>query len=378
SFYLRAVTLTPLHYQKLLDLGWRRSGHLLYRPNLKNSCCVQYTIRLDATQFKPSREHRQTLHRWERYVVGEEYLTESAILYPKSKEEKKKQANEFDLFKSVHGPEYSYLRIPPRPKWKLEVTLEPSTFTAEKYALFQHYQYAVHGEGPERVSEGSFRRFLCDSPLYSTEPYPADGRKRLGSFHQMYRLDGRLIAMSVLDFLPWCVSGVYFIYHSDFSKWGFGKLSACREAALAAEEGYHYYYMGYYIHTCPKMRYKGQFHPTYFLDPENNEWNLLDDARKKEMSEKFYCSPSKPEAVSLHKMHIGKELADEPEFEDEDSDEEMDGLWASHMPGILSVEELEEKVDLGQIKIFIPKSGVVKASVSIRYIVPLHYNCTDY
>lgn len=60
----------------------------------------------------------------------------------------------------------------------------------------------------------------------------------------MYRLDGRLIAMAILDFLPWCVSGVYFIYHSDFSQWGFGKLSACREAALAAEEGYKYYYMG--------------------------------------------------------------------------------------------------------------------------------------
>ena len=66
----------------------------------------------------------------------------------------------------------------------------------------------------------------------------------MGSFHQMYRLNGRLIAMAVLDFLPWCVSGVYFMYHSDFSQWGFGKLSACREAALAAEEGYQYYYMG--------------------------------------------------------------------------------------------------------------------------------------
>jgi len=62
----------------------------------------------------------------------------------------------------------------------------------------------------------------------------------------MYRLDGKLIAMSVLDFLPWCVSGVYFIYHNDYEKYGFGKLSACREAALAAEEDYKYYYMGRY------------------------------------------------------------------------------------------------------------------------------------
>lgn len=50
--------------------------------------------------------------------------------------------------------------------------------------------------------------------------------------------------MSVLDLLPHCVSGVYFIYHEDYTKWGLGKLSACREAALAKEGGYRYYYMG--------------------------------------------------------------------------------------------------------------------------------------
>lgn len=50
--------------------------------------------------------------------------------------------------------------------------------------------------------------------------------------------------MSVLDLLPHCVSGVYFIYHEDYTKWSLGKLSACREAALAKEGGYRYYYMG--------------------------------------------------------------------------------------------------------------------------------------
>lgn len=57
-------------------------------------------------------------------------------------------------------------------------------------------------------------------------------------------MDGRLVALSVLDFLPWCVSGVYFMYHTDYKDWGFGKMSACREAAMALEEGYNYYYMG--------------------------------------------------------------------------------------------------------------------------------------
>lgn len=42
--------------------------------------------RLDATQFKPSREHRKTLHRWENYVVGQGYLSECASKYPKTRE----------------------------------------------------------------------------------------------------------------------------------------------------------------------------------------------------------------------------------------------------------------------------------------------------
>lgn len=50
--------------------------------------------------------------------------------------------------------------------------------------------------------------------------------------------------MSVLDLLPHIVSGVYFIYHEDYAKWSLGKVSACREAALAKEGGYRYYYMG--------------------------------------------------------------------------------------------------------------------------------------
>lgn len=83
----------------------------------------------------------------------------------------------------------------------------------------------------------------------------------IGSYHQCYRLDGRLIAMGVLDLLPHCVSSVYLMYdidvskgfctisdearyHEDFHEWDFGKLSAMREMALAIEENYQLYYMG--------------------------------------------------------------------------------------------------------------------------------------
>lgn len=110
-----------------------------------------------------------------------------------------------------------------------------------RYELYENYQRTVHNDPPWQITRGGFTSFLCKSPLESTT---TPSGMRLGSYHQCYRVDGRLVAMGVLDLLPHCVSGVYFMYHEDYRAWGFGKLSACREAALAREGGYQYYYMG--------------------------------------------------------------------------------------------------------------------------------------
>ena len=40
--------------QELLDRGWRRSGRYIYKPDLQ-TCCPQYTIRLDTRLFKLSK-----------------------------------------------------------------------------------------------------------------------------------------------------------------------------------------------------------------------------------------------------------------------------------------------------------------------------------
>jgi arginyl-tRNA---protein transferase len=99
--------------------------------------------------------------------------------------------------------------------------------------------------------------------------------------------------MAVLDLLPRSVSAVYFIYHSDVEKWSFGKLSALREAAFALEGGYQYYYMGYYIHSCKKMRYKADFKPQYVLDYHGFEWSPLDDQMRELMEKRRYASMSR-------------------------------------------------------------------------------------
>ena len=35
---------------------------------MANTCCPQYTIRLDTKAFRPSKKHRQVMNRWNRFI----------------------------------------------------------------------------------------------------------------------------------------------------------------------------------------------------------------------------------------------------------------------------------------------------------------------
>jgi arginyl-tRNA---protein transferase len=260
---------------------------------------------LPVGEFKPRRDQRSACHRWNRFVHGEVYLKELTRLYPKSKSEKAKQRNEFDLVYAVHEAEFANIRKPLGPAHRFEVTLEPDDFTQEKYDLYLNYQMSVHHEDASKNSPDQFQNFLCNSPLDRVERVVNGANQQFGAFHQMYRLDGRLIAMGVIDLLPGCVSGVYFIYHSDFDKWAFGKLSALREACLALEGHYDYYYMGYYIHSCTKMRYKNDYPPQYFLDLDSLEWIPLDDFNRSLMDKHCFVSMAKlKERAKLERVDL--------------------------------------------------------------------------
>lgn len=327
SFGVWAHSLSAQTYQKLIDRGWRRSGHYLYRPNLRRSCCKSYTIRLDATRFKPDRKHRQALNKFNRYILGEEWIerrdalaesAETPVKEVKNKEPKSRNkyqsSGRFDLRDTLHAAESG--RIPENltPVRTFEITFTNSTCTEEKYQLYKKYQIKIHGDEPSKVTKAGFTRFLCDSPIHAVPLPSAVDTKNLvlegggdplgyGSYHQLYRIDAKLVALAVLDILPNCVSSVYFIYDPDYAHLSLGRVSACRELSLAldiavpvattgipksevrkrhdgltkkenAEDvedrgrvGGGWYYMGFYIPSCAKMAYKGEYAPSSLVDP---------------------------------------------------------------------------------------------------------------
>ncbi|ETS78749.1 hypothetical protein PFICI_08602 [Pestalotiopsis fici W106-1] len=367
SFYVRATSLTPAFYQSLIDRCWRRSGRLLYRPNQRDSCCPHYTLRLDSSQAHISKDQRAAVNRFNKFVLGDEYIKQADRLYPRSHEESRRRKQEFDLVERIHEAETQRLQTPPQPAHTFEVTLEPDIFTEEKYAVFENYQRIVHQEGPSDISRDGFQRFLCDSPLRSEILRSEAGKERqLGSFHQCYRLDGKLVAVGVLDLLPECVSAKYFLYHESIHKYQPGKLGALHEIALAAEKGYRYWYSGFYIHTCPKMRYKIDFKPQFVLDPERYVWQPLNSETLKLFDGKGYLhlsedgSPrppletvpgaedtsmviedSNPPDVEDGDNRGVEDVDDDAEDEDEDEDESI-SLLQSNMPGLPSIDILRQ------------------------------------
>ncbi|OJA17018.1 hypothetical protein AZE42_00552 [Rhizopogon vesiculosus] len=328
-------------YQKMIDRGWRRSGTYCYAPDLRRSCCPQYTIRLDAIAFKPSRSQRKLINRWNHFVIqghksenSDPQLQGTSSAHgkrarPSTSEDNpsKRAPATFSLSTAIHTSECDFIQPNETARHKFEVTLEPSTYSEEKYALYVTYQTQIHHD--EDNTPDGFRRFLVKSPLIN-EPirYSANAPDHLpsqyGSFHQMYRLDGELIAMGVIDILPACISSVYFIYDPSHEKFSLGKLSALREASLAREMydagavDMTSLYMGFYIHSCQKMRYKGEYSPSYLADPEEHTWFPLPECIPR--LEKFHYATFAHPEHSLEgpedpgggpSVHVSEELLDD-------------------------------------------------------------------
>ncbi|XP_022227635.2 arginyl-tRNA--protein transferase 1 isoform X2 [Drosophila obscura] len=158
------------------------------------------------------------------------------------------------------------------------------------YALYRKYQISIHNDPPR--DRNAYQDHLQVSPMKNEKP--DDGPEMgYGSFHQQYWLDEKLIAVGVIDILPGSVSSVYFFYDPDYSFLSLGTYGSLREidfvqTIAATTPALKYYYMGFYIHSCPKMRYKGKLSASYLLCPETYAWILLTDVIRSKLDTNKY------------------------------------------------------------------------------------------
>lgn len=166
-------------------------------------------------------------------------------------------------------------------KHKFTIEYKPAIYTDESYELYKLYQITIHHDPPNKITKNSYINFLCNSPIQSTK---VNNMLTYNSYHVYYRLDNKLIAVGVIDILPYCLSSVYVFYDPVLSEsYNLGTLTALYEIYYIRDtlQQYNneliYYYMGYYIHTCQKMKYKGDYYPSQLLCIKRYTWHYLND-----------------------------------------------------------------------------------------------------
>ncbi|XP_046417336.1 arginyl-tRNA--protein transferase 1 isoform X5 [Neodiprion fabricii] len=320
-----AYTLKVQDYQDLIDRGWRRSGNYCYKPIMDQTCCPMYTIKCEALDFKISKSQKKLMKRMSKFLKGElkkndtalcdEFVqddSDSRLMEVQNCAEQVERArnNATNIDVSLIADTLD-LRLPSPTNSTNSQSITESSYSAAKlrlvrtspmsseyistskqsYELYKKYQMAIHKDRAEQVTQQQYTRFLVESPLQ--EWVPADGPPQgYGSFHQQYWLNNQLIAVGVIDILPSCISSVYFFYDPIYSHISLGTYGSLREVMLTRQlnklvPNLKYYYMGFYIHTCLKMRYKAGLRPSKLLCPETYVWCDIENCLPKLDKEKY-------------------------------------------------------------------------------------------
>nr|CAG4634786.1 EOG090X06AF [Alona affinis] len=343
-FGMWAHSLDVQDYENLINRGWRRSGHYCYKPMMKETCCPLYTIRCDAANFQLNHSHKKVLKKVNKFLLqggkvnknqsiagtssssskSEDCAPAREEMAPQGSQDRKANLSEVTVERregenwKVPQKKAKLLRLERKiqktgsldqkttnqqtpsktieeflveekssatPAHRLEIKLvntsadEFKETLNESAKLYAKYQMSVHKDSEDECTVEQFKRFLVKSPLQNSYD-DGDLPTGYGSFHQQYYLDGKLIAVGVIDLLPSCLSSVYLFYDPDYSFLSLGTYAALREIAFVRQltktnPEFSWYYLGFYIHSCPKMVYKGQYRPSYLVCPETYTWQPI-------------------------------------------------------------------------------------------------------
>ncbi len=249
---IRVQSMSPMQYQHLIDNGWyRRGGVKMFRMMHNHSTvCCDWETRVSVAQF------------------------------------------DFNSHKS-------YKKILRRmPSDRLTVEILPRHFSREAFDLYNSYHIIRH-EKPQK-SEFSYCEHVVDSPLANQTINGVE----YGTFHQMYRLDGKLVAIGIVDVVPKGMVSIYMWYDvsKEVAKLSFGVYSALKEIEIVRERHnrdptVEYYYLQGWNANNHKLSYKANYEPEEFYCPGiSTNWVASKDKVNEEM-ERFRQEKAPQEAM---------------------------------------------------------------------------------
>jgi len=201
--------LAAAAFDESLALGDRRVGRMLYRTACE-ACRACEPIRIPVASFAPTKSQRRVIKK------NRDVVVESG----------------------------------------------PSTFTAEKLALYNLHK---HERGLSRDERPMTRRGYEGWFVQSCTQ----------TIDMEYRVDGRLIGCGILDLGRRDTSSVYFFFDPAESKRSLGVFSVLMEVAWLRSQGGRFHYLGLYVETCRHLSYKSAYYPHHRL--VDGAWMLYKD-----------------------------------------------------------------------------------------------------
>jgi leucyl-tRNA---protein transferase len=200
------AALSPAEYQERLEQGWRRFGHLLFRP-VCQACTACRSLRVDVPRFRPNRSQRRN-----------------------------RKMNEGDVRLVVGVPQIS--------RQKLDLY--------DRYHAFQTATKGWPDHGPKDAA--GYR----DS--FTANPIPVEEWR--------YSLSGRLVGVGYVDRLPAGLSAIYFFHDPGERDRGLGTWNVLNVIDRAAALGLPHVYLGYHVAGSASLEYKANFAPYETLEPD--------------------------------------------------------------------------------------------------------------
>lgn len=146
---------------------------------------------------------------------------------------------------------------------RLVIEMGPPTCTDEKVALYNRHKVERGLSDPADLLDArGYRGWLVESCVPTVE--------------MTYRIDGRLVAVGILDVGRLSVSSVYFYFDPSpaISRLSPGVYGALAEIAWCAQTGRRYHYLGLYVRDCKSLAYKADYHPHERL--VDGDWRRFD------------------------------------------------------------------------------------------------------
>jgi arginine-tRNA-protein transferase len=229
-YYFTSDKISGKQYKLFLDDGFRRSGKFIYKPFCIN-CYECQILRIPLHAFKKSKSQRRI---WKRLIDRIQYKIRKPLF----------TIEKLSLY-------YRYLNVIHKDSFYEDIK--------DFHKIHHNIMNKLLNKNLELNKEEHFfleplkknyQSFFIETCLEN------DLTKELLIFENQ-----KLIGVGIFDLADDYWSSVYFFYDPDYSQYSLGNFSVLLEMEIAKQQGFNYYYPGYYIENCDKMNYKKNFRP---------------------------------------------------------------------------------------------------------------------